>query len=208
MLKTINYDIIDIGEEPDKAFVMIHGWRGNRNSFKSIPPLLKLSNIRWYFPEAPYDFEGNENQKTWAVRTDDDNWSADESKRLLIDFFENIVFKTFKPENVYIMGFSQGAAVCYEFILSLKYNFGGIFPIAGFMVNNHNIPSVNSIYNNVPILIGHGKDDDVVPLEASEKAFEFLSKSCKNIDLFIYNGKHKIGLEYLKKVKIIVDHVK
>jgi len=208
MLKTINYDIIDIGKEPDKAFIMIHGWRGNKNSFKSIPPLLKLSNIRWYFPEAPYDFEGRKDQKTWAVRTDDDNWSADTSKRLLIDFFENIVFKKFKPENVYIMGFSQGAAVCYEFILSLKYNFGGIFPIAGFMVNNQNIPSVNSIYNNVPILIGHGKDDEVVPIEASRKAFEFLSKSCKNIDLFIYNGRHKIGLEYLKKVKSIVDSIK
>ena len=208
MLKTINYDIIDIGEETEKAFIMIHGWRGNKNSFKSIPPLLKLSNIRWYFPEAPYDFEGRKDQKTWAVRTDDDNWSADTSKSLLIDFFENIVFKKFKPENVYIMGFSQGAAVCYEFILSLKYNFGGIFPIAGFMVNNQNIPLVNSIYNNVPILIGHGKDDEVVPPEASKKAFEFLSKSCKNIDLFIYNGRHKIGLEYLKKVKDIVDGIK
>ena len=207
MLKTINYDIVDVGKTPTKAFVMIHGWRGNKNSFKSIPPLLKLSNIKWYFPEAPYDFGEKENQKTWAIKKNGDMWSADESKRLLVDFFENIVFKKFNPKDVYIMGFSQGAAVCYEFILSLNYSFGGIFPIAGFVVNNQKVSSVNKIYKNIPILIGHGKDDDVVPIEASEKAFEFLSETCDNIELFIYNGKHKIGLEYLKKVKKIVENI-
>ena len=205
MLKTINYDAVDVGENPKKAFVMIHGWKGNKNSFKSIPPLLKLSNIRWYFPEAPYDIEGNKDQKTWAVRGDNDSWSADTSKRLLINFFENIVFKKFNPKDVYIMGFSQGAAVCYEFILSLQYPFGGIFPIAGFMVNSNDVSSVNVIYKDTLILIGHGKDDNVVPPEASKEAFDFLTDSCDNIELFIYNGKHKISLEYLKKVKNIVE---
>ena len=208
MLKTINYNIIDIDERPTKAFVMIHGWRGNKDSFKSIPALLKLSNVRWYFPEAPYDFEDNKNQKTWAIKKSGEVWSADESKRLLIDFFENIVFKKFEPKDVYIMGFSQGAAVCYEFILSLNYSFGGIFPIAGFMVNPDSTANINSIYKNIPILIGHGRDDDVVPLEASKNSFDFLSKTCKNIELFIYNGKHKIGLEYLKKVRNIIENIK
>ena len=208
MLKTINYNIINIDNYQTKAFVMIHGWRGNKESFKSIPPLLKLSNVSWYFPEAPYDYEGNENQKTWAIKKEGDVWNADESKRLLIDFFENIVFKKFAPKDVYIMGFSQGAAVCYEFILSLKYDFGGIFPIAGFMVNNQNVDTINSIYKNTPILIGHGRDDDVIPLKASEQAFDFISKGCTRSELFIYNGKHKIGLEYLKKVKKIVEQSK
>ena len=205
MLKTIDYNIINIDDNPTKAFVMIHGWRGNKESFKSIPPLLKLSNVRWYFPEAPYEFEGNEKQKTWAIKKEGDVWYADESKKLLIDFFENIVFKKFAPKDVYIMGFSQGAAVCYEFILSLDYNFGGIFPIAGFMVNNQNINSINSIYKNTPILIGHGKDDDVIPVEASKKAFDFISNVCTKSELLVYNGKHKIGLEYLKRVKQIVE---
>ena len=107
------------------------------------------------------------------------------------------------------MGFSQGAAVCYEFILSLNYNLGGIFPIAGFMVNEpKNIDEINTVYKNIPILIGHGSSDDVVPLAASQKAYDFLSAFCLNIELYIYNGKHKIGLEYLKKVKTIVENSK
>ena len=206
MLKTIKYNTVNIDDNPTKAFVMIHGWRGNKDSFKSIPPLLKLSKVRWYFPEAPYDFEGNQNEKTWAIKKEGDVWNADESKRLLVDFFENIVFKKFDPKDVYIMGFSQGAAVCYEFILSLNYNFGGIFPIAGFMVNEpKNIDQINAIYKNIPILIGHGNSDDIVPLAASQKAYDFLSGFCLNVELYIYNGKHKIGLEYLKKVKKIVE---
>ena len=57
---------------------------------------------------------------------------------------------------------------------------------------------------NRPILIGHGKDDNVVPLESSEKAYKLLKKYCENIDLYIYNGRHKIGIEYLKKVKELI----
>ena len=34
--------------------------------------VLKLSNVLWYFPEAPYDFEGNENEKTWAIKKEGD----------------------------------------------------------------------------------------------------------------------------------------
>ena len=78
-------------------------------------------------------------------------------------------------KKILVGGFSQGAAVCYEFILSLNYNLGGIFPIAGFMVNEpKNIDEINAVYKNIPILIGHGSSDNVVPRAASQKAYDFL----------------------------------
>ena len=107
------------------------------------------------------------------------------------------------------MGFSQGAAVCYELILSFENPLGGIFPIAGFMRDYPGAKDkveldVCPMQYKSPILIGHGKDDDIVLPEASQKAYDVLDKVCTNIELYFYNGKHKIGIEYLKKVRALV----
>ena len=110
------------------------------------------------------------------------------------------------------MGFSQGAAVCYSFILTLDYAFGGIFPVGGFIRNSpeqSDKDAASRLYvsdkqKDTPILIGHGKDDDIIPPEASEIAYSLLKDKCSNVNLNIYNGRHKIGLGYLRDVKAMI----
>ena len=50
-----------------------------------------------------------------------------------------------------------------------------------------------------------GKNDDIVKPEASMIAYEALKKDCVNIDLYMYNGRHKIGIQYLKRVKSFIQ---
>ena len=99
------------------------------------------------------------------------------------------------------MGFSQGAAVCFNFILSLEYSFGGIFPVAGF--SRFKIDIHKNQYST-PIFIGHGKDDDIINVSESQKAYNQINKVCNKVEFHIFNGKHKIGLSYLNKVKNIL----
>ena len=204
-MKKIKYNKIITDGVPSKAFVMIHGWKGNKDSFKSIPFLLKISDCAWYFPEGPYMVNEKDDKKSWAYQHSNGQWEMDEPKALLKDFIDNVVLKEFDPANVFIMGFSQGAAVCYEFILTLDYPFGGVFPIGGFIRDEKSLTNISSVQRDVPILIGHGADDDVVSPGEAKRAYDLLSKYCNNVSLHMYNGKHKIGIEYLKKVKEIVD---
>ena len=208
-MKSIIYDHINVGEKQDKAIVMIHGWQGNKDSFKSIASLLKINNSAWFFPEAPYSINDNKRTNTWALEVSPGVFEIKKTKELLADFFEDIIFKSFRSEDVYVIGFSQGAAVCYEFALSLERKVGGVFPIAGFMRENYSLGNVHKNQYSTPILIGHGKDDDIVSLESSQKAYDCLRKVCKNITFDIYNGRHKINISYLNKVKdIILDNNK
>lgn len=198
-MESISYDHIDIGDKQNNAFIFIHGWRGNKDSFKSISKLLKIDNCRFYFPEGPYLIDKNEKKRSWAIQVNDNRWETDLSKSLFIDFLENIVFKKFQSKNIFIMGFSQGAAVCLNFILSLKYSFGGIFPVAGF--SRMTQIKVHKSQYNTPILIGHGKDDDIISVDESKKVYEQIKGVCNNAELYIFNGKHKISLSYLRKVR-------
>ena len=203
-MKSIIYDYINVGKKQDKAIVMIHGWQGNKDSFKSISNLLKIDNSAWFFPQAPHSIDNNNLTNTWAVEVSPGVFEINKTKELLSDCFKDIIFKNFLPEDVYVIGFSQGAAVCYEFVLSLEEKLGGIFPIAGFMREEYCSDKVHRNQYSTPILIGHGKDDDIVLLESSQKAYTCLSKVCTNIKFDIYKGRHKINLSYLSKVKEII----
>jgi len=201
----IKYDKIVSEGEQLRAIVMIHGWQGNKNSFKTVSKLLKLENTTWFFPEAPYSFDGDESKKTWTYEKYPGVWELDEPKNKLKSFFKETVFTEFPSENVYVIGFSQGAAVCYEFILSLESKLGGVFPIAGFIRDQK--PPTLDVHKNqysTPILIGHGEKDEVVSLKSSKAAYTKLKKICSNVSFDIYNGGHKINLSYLNKVKELI----
>lgn len=203
-MKSITYDYINVGKKQNKAIVMIHGWQGNKDSFKSIANLLKTDNTSWFFPQAPHQINNNKSKNTWALEVSPGVFEIKKTKELLSDFFKDIIFKNFLPEDVYVIGFSQGAAVCYEFVLSLEEKLGGVFPIAGFLREEYSSDKIHKNQYSTPILIGHGKDDDIVLLESSQKAYNCLSKVCTNIKFDIYNGGHKINLSYLNKVKEVI----
>ncbi len=204
MAEKLQYDFHQTGNSVDKVIVAIHGWQGNRNSMRPLIKSMKINNAGWYLLEAPYTVnEGN--GWSWSYEISDGNWEIDEPKLLLDNFFSEL-FNKYTSKNVYVLGFSQGGLVCLDFVLFLDQPLGGVFPIAGFLRQpKMDIERFHPCQKNTPILIGHGKDDDKVPVKASENAYRLLIKQEANVKLFLYNGKHKIGMDYMKKVKKIIQ---
>jgi phospholipase/carboxylesterase len=204
MAVKLQYDFHQTGNSVDKAIVAIHGWQGDRNSMRPLIRSMKIQNAEWYLLEAPYRVTEGEGW-SWSYEISDGNWEIDEPKRLLNNFFSEL-FKKYTSKKVYVLGFSQGGLVCLDFVLFLDQPLGGVFPIAGFLRQpKMDIERFHPCQKNTPILIGHGKDDDKVPVKASENAYRLLIKQEANVELLLYNGKHKIGMDYMKKVKKIIQ---
>ena len=204
MTTKLQYDFHQTGNSVDKVIVAIHGWQGNRNSMRPLIKSMKIQNAGWYLLEAPYTVNEGDGW-SWSYEISDGNWEIDEPKRLLNNFFSEL-FNKYTSKNVYVLGFSQGGLVCLDFVLFLDQPLGGVFPIAGFLRQpKMDIERFHPCQKNTPILIGHGKDDDKVPVKASENAYRLLIKQEANVELLLYNGKHKIGMEYMKKVQKIIQ---
>tara|TARA_Y100001970_G_scaffold221441_1_gene272158 strand:- start:2138 stop:2755 length:618 start_codon:yes stop_codon:yes gene_type:complete len=196
-----------INKPPSKsAFIFFHGWKGNKSSFLNLSTILDIKDIDWYFPEAPYSLE-NDDQKSWAYESSPGVFEIEESKRLIDLFIEEIIKPRYSLSNVYIMGFSQGAAVCYELFLDGRYHWGGIFPVGGFLRNTHQLINLNKEQKSIPIVIGHGIKDDIIPIEISEKIYKKLLDKSANINFIKYNGSHKISIDYLKKIKSYINGI-
>ena len=202
----IEFETYTTSSHIKRILVGIHGWKGNRHSFRQIAISLNLPDTKWYFPEAPYIAEDNEEERSWSFEKSPGVWERDEPKKLMDDFFQNEIFNKYKPSNVFIVGFSQGALMCYEYVLQMQKKLGGVFPIAGFIVNpnDEHISRIHKLQLDVPILIGHGDKDDVVNISSSEKAFKHLTKAGANVELLTYSGGHKIGIGYLRRMKEII----
>ena len=204
MAVKLQYDFHQTGNSLDKAIVAIHGWQGDRNSMRPLIKSMKIQNAGWYLLEAPYRVAEGDGW-SWSYEISDGNWEIDEPKRLLNNFFSEL-FNKYTSKNIYVLGFSQGGLVCFDFVLYLDQSLGGVFPICGFLRQPKvEIDRFHPSQKNTPILIGHGKDDDKVPVKASENAYRLLKKQEANVELFLYNGKHKIGMEYMKKVQKIIQ---
>ena len=206
MAKKLLYDFKAGEGGSDNAMVAIHGWQGSRNSMRPLIKSLNINNMDWYLLEAPYPVKGTSGGYSWSYEKSEGVWEEDEPRKLLQIFF-NDIFTQYLSENIYIMGFSQGGLVCLEFALFLDQPLGGIFSISGFLRHpKENVSRYHPSQKNSPILIAHGKDDDQVPVSASENAYKQLKNQGANVELLLYNGKHKIGTECLRRIKKIIQN--
>ena len=57
---------------------------------------------------------------------------------------------------------------------------------------------------DTPILIGHGTEDDVVKFESSQLVYSHLKRKGAQVELLTYTGNHKIGIQFLRRMKDII----
>jgi len=196
----LQYDLHEIGDASQKAIVAIHGWQGDCNSLYPLIKSTNIKNVGWYLLEAPFPVKNGEGF-SWSYEKSNGQWEIDEPRRFLNDFFGEL-FKIYDSRKIFVMGFSQGGLVCFDFVLFLHEPLGGVFPIAGFLRQpEYNGARFHSSQKNTPILIGHGTEDDRVPVESSQNAYNKLLAQGANAELLLYKGKHKIGVEFIRKLK-------
>ena len=207
MANKLLYDFLAGETGSNKAMVAIHGWQGTRKSMRPLIKSLNINNMDWYLLEAPYPVDGTENGGySWSYEKSNGLWEEVEPRKLLEVFF-NELFAQYQSENIFVIGFSQGGLVCIDFALFLDQPLGGIFPIAGFSrYQKAEVPRCHPCQKKVPIVIAHGKDDDQVPVRASEYIYNQLKDQGANVELLLYNGKHKIGTECLQRIKTIIQN--
>ena len=196
----LQYDLHEIGDASQKAIVAIHGWQGDCNSMYPLIKSMNIKNVGWYLLEAPFPVKNGEGF-SWSYEKSNGQWEIDEPRRLLNVFFGEL-FKIYDSRKIFVMGFSQGGLVCFDFVLFLHEPLGGVFPIAGFLRQpEYKGKRFHSSQKNTPILIGHGTEDDRVPVESSQNAYNKLLAQGANAELLLYKGKHKIGVEFIRKLK-------
>tara|TARA_R110002049_G_scaffold101379_2_gene245938 strand:- start:3893 stop:4579 length:687 start_codon:yes stop_codon:yes gene_type:complete len=162
--------------------IMLHGYGSDENdlfSFASeLPEELFIISVKAPYPMQPF---GN---AWYAINLDaekgkwSDNEQAIQSRNLIAKFIDEAV-STYpvNPNNVSLLGFSQGCVLSFAVALTYPEKVKNIVALSGY-VNQDIIAEKfkEKDYSNLDFYCSHGSVDQVIPVEWAQQTPPFLSE--------------------------------
>lgn len=123
----------------------------------------------------------------------------EESLQILTKMIQDLVEeKDVDKERIFLLGFSQGAAMCYFLGLRGIIKPKGVVPMSGFFPRP--IMKWKKLNRDAHFLITHGTEDNVLSYNESIFAQTFLAEHGITSEYYEYKGRHKMTLPLLKYV--------
>lgn len=193
---------------PKGTIVMLHGWGANAQNVAFFCSLVELPDVQFLLPDAPfahpysstgkmwYDFSDTTFQTDFSGRSD-----LQTSHKELTEWLNSLEQQTGVPLSRTILGgFSQGGAMTLDVGLSL--------PLAGLMIlSGYQHGVLNPSEKIPPILMVHGRQDQVVPVAAARRAKANLDQLKASIDYHEFDMGHEISPLVLKTIYEFVQRV-
>lgn len=149
-------------EEAKKALIMIHGRGG---SAEDILALATNLNIEDYALAAPQATNNSWYPNSFLVPPSANEPWLSSAIKLVDSIVKEIIGKGIRKENIYILGFSQGACLTLEYAARNAARFGGIIAFTGGLIGNEINPvNFTGDFEETQVFIGTSDSDAHVPV--------------------------------------------
>ena len=184
-------------KKPKKLFFLLHGYGDSSENFIHIANSLHQPQwkINYFGLNGPNTIPNYPLGRQWFDLYPNKIYIADAGpneikiikKEILIasKAIENIIKKISTNYGLsycdcFLIGFSQGGMMAFEFGNYLEHCLGGIGILSGQILNENNVN--NSDFLKTPIFISHGEKDDVLDVSVFYKACKYLKKNKFSFD--------------------------
>ena len=172
-------------KDAERALIMIHGRGANANDILSVADYLNVNDFALLAPQAtdntwyPYSF--------MAPVSQNEPWLSS-SLNLIKDLLNEITEKGIASENIYFLGFSQGACLTLEFVARNAAKYGGVVAFTGGLIGDTILTeNYTGDFNKTPFFIGSSNPDPHVPVERVYETAKILKKMNAVVTQKLYN---------------------
>lgn len=194
------------GETPKGLVVALHGWGANAEDLAGLVPFVNLPDYQFMFPNAPYPYPYSPTGRAWyELRSENAYQGLVESRQLLHKWLSSLEGSTGIPlSRTVLVGFSQGAAMTMD--VGLHLPLAGLVALSGYL---HPIADMGQrdFTTCPPILLVHGRQDAVVPIEAGENAKTTLETLGVRVNYHEFDMGHEIRPQVLPLIRNFVVEV-
>ena len=202
---------IETGKNPTASVIWLHGLGADGNDFAPIVPELRLpkAGIRFVFPHAPVrpvTINGGMRMRAWYDITDGANRREDErgvraSQVLIEALIGREKERGTKAGRLVLAGFSQGGAIALHTGLRHPERIAGIMALSTYVpVEEKLLPEASTANRDVPIFMGHGSDDPIIPLVRAEQSRNLLKSLGYPAEWHKYAMPHSVCPEELADI--------
>ena len=182
-------NIITAGKEltkDSKVLVMVHGRGGSAEDILSLASYLEVKDFSLMAPQAtnntwyPYSFlEEPSRNEPWLSS----------ALSVLKELVNDITAKGIPMENIYFMGFSQGACLTLEFVTRNANGYGGVVAFTGGLIGDKIYKkNYKGDFKGTPVFIGTSNPDPHVPVERVYATTNILKEMNAEVTEKVYNN--------------------
>ena len=217
MLQTVE---LETGRSPTAAVIWLHGLGADGHDFEPIVPELDLPDalaVRFVFPHAPmqavtinggavmrawydvYALEGQRREDAAGVR-------ASQSK--VEELIAREQARGIPSARLVLAGFSQGGAIALQTGLRHGERLAGIMALSTYLPVASTLAAEASAANRaVPILMAHGLDDPLIPIERAAMSRRQLEAAGYAIEWHEYPMAHAVCMEEIADVSAWLQRI-
>ena len=187
---THHKEIVTAGVPADqakKAMIMLHGRGASAVSILTLKDHLQLDGYAILAPQAtehswyPYSFMAPVSNNQPAL---------DSALEVIGSLVEDIKEQGIAQENIYFLGFSQGACLTLEYVTRNAGRYGGVIAFTGGLIGEKLISeNYKGDFDQTPILITTGDPDPHVPVSRVNETVSLLKKLNAKVTVEIYKGR-------------------
>lgn len=190
-------------KEAEKVLIMVHGRGGSAEDILSLSNFLTVKDFGLLAPQArdhswyPYSF--------MAPVSQNEPWLSSALSLLKVTLDE-IKAEGISSNNVYLLGFSQGACLTLEFAARNAQKFGGVVAFTGGLIGDKiHTENYKGNFEGTPVFIGSSNPDPHVPVERVQQTTGILKSMHADVTEKVYNGMgHTISEEEIKRANELV----
>lgn len=190
------------GEGPHPTVVMLHGRSGNEDVmwiFRRVAPqdwLLVAPRAIKEDPAAGY---------SWRIR-ERDEWPTlvqfDVAVGAVVDFVEALPdLYGADLQQLYLMGFSQGAATAFAVAMHYPHMVKGIAGLVGFLPMECDDIAMAGALEGLPVFMAVGKEDERIPYQRSLSCAHTLHLAGADLDYHEYEMGHRLNADAMRDLR-------
>ena len=189
--------------EAKKALIMIHGRGGSADDILSLAAHLEVKDFALLAPQA--------NNNSWyplsflARPADNEPWLSS-ALATIAATVAGIEKAGISKENIYFLGFSQGACLTLEFVARNATVYGGVAAFTGGLVGDKIYPeNYKGDFAGTPLFIGTSNPDPHVPVERVYASSNILRQMNADVTEKVYdNMGHTITMDEIEKANSLL----
>jgi phospholipase/carboxylesterase len=207
--------IVETGSSPTGSIIWLHGLGADAHDFEPVVPELvgpDTPALRFVFPNAPtrpVTINGGMRMRAWydISRLDLDR-SQDEagirmSRDLVWQLIAQEVARGVSVERIFLAGFSQGGAIVLAAGLTHDSQLGGLIALSAYVPVPNMMDRERTVAAAaVPIFMGHGSVDPVVPLELGLSSRDWLVQRGYAVDWHTYPMPHSVSADEIRDLRL------
>lgn len=189
--------------EASKALIMVHGRGAGARDILALASHLNVSEYALFAPQAT--------NNTWypgsflLPREQNEPWLSS-ALSLIDETVQDITKQGISPENIYFLGFSQGACLVLEYVTRNARKYGGIAAFTGGLQGETIIEeNYKGDFEGTRVFIGTGDPDQHVPVERVNRTAAIMNNLNAAVRVEVYENKaHSVSQDEIDQANSLI----